>query len=70
VHTLVYDLFALGTNELAHRHPDRAGGGSAEIVVNRYKLIVLTNAVCLELMVWAAQDENGMFYLFFGSSLC
>ena len=29
------------------------------MAANKYKLLVLCNAACLELLVWAACDENG-----------
>ena len=27
--------------------------------LNKFKLIVLTNAVCVDILVWATKDENG-----------
>lgn len=34
-----------------------------DFVVNRIKMLVIANSVCLELFVWSAIDENGMLRL-------
>ena len=33
----------------------------ADSVVNRVKMLVVSNSICLELFVWSAVDENGLF---------
>ena len=32
-----------------------------ELAVNRVKMLVIANSICLELIVWSAIDENGKF---------
>ena len=33
------------------------------VAVNRFKLNVQTNASCVDILVWAAREENGMRYM-------
>lgn len=35
-----------------------------DAVVNRVKMLVIANSICLELIVWSAIDENGFFLIF------
>lgn len=32
-----------------------------DMIVNRTKMLVIANSVCLQLIVWSAVDENGFF---------
>jgi hypothetical protein len=34
-------------------------GGENSNVINKFKINVLTNAVCVDILVWAARDEQG-----------
>ena len=36
-----------------------------EIVVNRVKMLVIGNSICLELIVWSSTDENGFLKICF-----
>lgn len=56
-------LFVNGQTELSTRHPepvekDKSGN---EVGINKFKMLVLSNATCIELLVWAAMDEQGEF---------
>ena len=33
------------------------------LAVNRFKLNVQTNASCVDILVWAAREENGRLYI-------
>lgn len=62
INQLALDLFKSGQNELSGRQPEVEKDKSGrEICANKYKLLVIGNAVCLQLLVWAAQDETGFY---------
>jgi hypothetical protein len=46
--------FDLGQSQSRQPHLDK------EVVVNRVKMLVIANSICLELIVWSATDENGI----------
>lgn len=35
-----------------------------DLIVNRVKMLVIANSICLELIVWSAIDENGLFFFY------
>jgi len=62
-------IFLAGQNELLSKDYEQAkeekegggeggGEGAAGPTVNRFKMNVLTNAVCVDILVWATDDEN------------
>ena len=69
VQVFVKQLFLSGQNDLQSRdHGDKDHGdkdpqesGAKKNVVNKFKLSVLSNAVCVDILVWATKDENGKF---------
>ncbi len=54
-------LFLSGQTELLSKQSEQVEKDKSgrEVAVNKYKLLVLANAACLELLVWAALDEQG-----------
>lgn len=63
VRTVVKSIFSVTQADLAARQPesierDKSG---REIGVNKYKILVYTNAICIELTVFAALDEQGTY---------
>jgi hypothetical protein len=69
IQTYIKQLFQSGQNELQTRDVDKENkendrpgisGGESRCKVNKFKLMVLTNAVCVDILVWATKDENGM----------
>ena len=55
-----------GQNDLQSRDHDHHGdkddpkeSGAKKNIVNKFKLSVLSNAVCVDILVWATKDENG-----------
>jgi phosphatidylinositol 4-kinase len=62
VQSFVKFLFTSG-QAILQSHDHEANGrddtnGSTH-VINKFKLNVLTNAVCVDILVWAARDEQG-----------
>ena len=69
IQSYIKHLFLSGQNDLQSREFDKESAGAAESrhrVLNKFKLMVLTNAVCVDILVWATKDENGeiLFYFF------
>jgi hypothetical protein len=61
-------LFTAGQNLLQSHDRDIAEVGRIDMngreepnpnAINKFKLNVLTNAVCVDILVWAARDEQG-----------
>jgi len=51
-----YDLDSNGKDEVNSLVKNSSPGNA---IFNRFKLLVLTNAVCVDILVWAAKDEQG-----------
>ena len=70
VQVFIKQLFLSGQNDLQsrdlpdkdHQNKDQSGSSKA---MNKFKLVVLTNAVCVDILVWATKDENGKNFLVF-----
>ncbi len=67
VQSFVKSLFLSGQNDLqtrdfdSEREENEHGtlGANKPKVINRFKLNVQTNAVCVDILVWATKDEYG-----------
>ena len=62
-------MFTTGQTELQSRDFDKEkeeneSAPSSIKTLNKFKLMVLTNAVCVDILVWATKDENGNFAIF------
>lgn len=63
VQSFVKALFTAGQAILqSHDHDGVENDNNAGIVFNRFKINVLTNAVCVDILVWAARDDQGMVW--------
>ena len=52
----------LNTKQLSGLDKDDSTGEKPRI--NRFKLNVQTNAACVDILVWAARDENGKYIIY------
>lgn len=62
VQEFVKQLFLIGQTELHDKQQDdyQSKTDHASGVVNKCKTIVMANAACVDLLVWAVRDETGM----------
>ena len=67
VGTFIREIFVAGQSELRAAKEDPEGAAASTTdekgVVNGSRLVVLTNAVCVDILVWATNDEQGMWVL-------
>ena len=56
IQVYIKQLFLSGQNDLQSREMDK---DKEKQPLNKFKLMVLTNAVCVDILVWATKDENG-----------
>ena len=59
-------LFLSGQSELQNREHEVSENDEQEHdtdspIINRFKLNVQTNAVCVDILVWATKDEQGKY---------
>ena len=60
VQVFIKQLFLSGQNDLQSRDLDKENKEPGNCkAMNKFKLVVLTNAVCVDILVWATKDENG-----------
>ena len=58
----IKQLFLSGQNDLQSRELDKEKEDKAGKLLKKFKLMVLTNAVCVDILVWATKDENGNYF--------
>ena len=64
VQEFIKQLFLSGQSELQsreHEANEKEAQRENESVINRFKLNVQTNAVCVDILVWATKDEQGTY---------
>lgn len=66
-------MFLIGQTELQNKQNDETqkkvidGPGN---IVNKYKINVMANAACVDLLVWAIRDETGIKWLNINFQTC
>ena len=67
VQVFIKQLFLSGQNDLQSRDLDKENKSeNVNKSMNKFKLVVLTNAVCVDILVWATKDENGKIFFQLG----
>lgn len=64
MNAFVMELLKRGQEELNAQkmnEEEKKTRGGRELVINKTKMLVIGNSLCLELIVWAAVDEIGSF---------
>ena len=72
VQIFIKQLFLSGQNDLQSRdqtehHDKEKEETGVKKSVNKFKLTVLANAVCVDILVWATKDENGKYVFLFNN---
>jgi phosphatidylinositol 4-kinase len=64
IQEFVKQLFLNGQTEINNKqHEDHKKSDASDInVVNKYKINVMANAACVDLLVWAIRDETGEIF--------